>query len=222
MIHERREVCQRLRQAKRRGESMASLWETYQQKRRQAKRVIRKEKKENGKRMLQRIIEQGGPSCKLFWTDLRGKKKRRKITRMKGKEGAVVEETEQVLEVLAKHWEELGKSQNHSLDSRQEPEPSQGKSDMCQEVGWEEVVGVLKMLKRRKAPGPDGILNEMLIYGGSRMVESMISKFNVMKGCMEYPMDWKRSFVVPLFKDGDPEMASNYRGIALGSCVVKV
>ena len=34
---------------------------------------------------------------------------------MRGKDGAVVEETEQILEVLAKHWEELGKSHN-SLD----------------------------------------------------------------------------------------------------------
>ena len=27
---------------------------------------------------------------------------------------------------------------------------------------------------------------------------------------------------MPLYKDGDPELASNYRGIALGSCVAKV
>ena len=27
---------------------------------------------------------------------------------------------------------------------------------------------------------------------------------------------------MPLFKDGDPEMVGNYRGIALGSCVAKV
>ena len=85
------------------------------------KKVIRKEKKKNRKNKLQKIKEQGGPSCKLFWSDLRGKKKNRRITRMRGKDGAVVEETEQILEVLAKHWEELGKSCN-SLDPEQEPE----------------------------------------------------------------------------------------------------
>ena len=81
---------------------------------------------------------------------------------------------------------------------------------------------VLKTLKRGKAPGPDRILNEMLIYGGSRMVESMRCMFNVMRRSQVYPQDWKSSFVIPLFKDGDPESASNYRGIALGSCVAKV
>ena len=43
-----------------------------------------------------------------------------------------------------------------------------------------------------------------------------------MRSSQVYPQDWKSSFVIPLFKDGDPESASNYRGIALGSCVGKV
>ena len=183
--------------------------------------MIRKEKKKNRKDKLQKIKEQGGPSCKLFWSDLRRKKKSRRITRMRGNDEAVVEETEQVLEVLAKHWEELGKSRN-SLSPEQEPELVHESSDMCQEIGWEEVVKVLKMLKRGKAPGPDGILNEMLIYGGSRIVETLRCMFNVMRRSQVYPQDWKSSFVIPLFKDGDPESASNYRGIALGSCVAKV
>ena len=33
------------------------------------------------------------------------------------------------------------------------------------------------------------------------------------------PSEWKKSYVVPLYKSGDPEMA---RGIAMGSCVAKV
>ena len=37
---------------------------------------------------------------------------------------------------------------------------------MCKEVSWEEVVEVLKCLRRGKAPGPDGILNEIVIYSG--------------------------------------------------------
>ena len=104
VIQERREACQQLRQAKRRGDEVASLWETYRLKRKKVKKVIRKEKKENRQRTLQRIMEQGGPSCKLFWSDLQGKKKSKKIARMRGKECIAVEETEQVLEMLAKQW----------------------------------------------------------------------------------------------------------------------
>ena len=32
---------------------------------------------------------------------------------------------------------------------------------MCEEVSWEEVVAVIKCLKRGKAAGPDEIMNEM-------------------------------------------------------------
>ena len=41
---------------------------------------------------------------------------------------------------------------------------------MCKEVNWEEVMEVLKCLRREKAPDPDGILNEMVMYGGGRAV----------------------------------------------------
>ena len=36
------------------------------------------------------VREQGGTSCKPFWSNLKGKKKRRKIERMKAKGGRVV------------------------------------------------------------------------------------------------------------------------------------
>ena len=58
--------------------------------------MIRKEKRKNRKNKLQKIKEQEGPSCKLFWSDSRGKKKSWRITRMRGNDRAVVEETEQV------------------------------------------------------------------------------------------------------------------------------
>ena len=37
---------------------------------------------------------------------------------------------------------------------------------MCEEVSWGKVVAVMKCLKKGKAEGPDGIMNEMLMYGG--------------------------------------------------------
>ena len=93
-------------------------------------------------------------------------------------------------------------------------ESSEAQSDICEMVTTDEVVGILKQLKRGKATGPDGIPNEMMVYGGTRMVVT------IQHACC--PKDWRRNYIVPLYKDGDPEKASNYRGIALGSCMVKV
>ena len=41
---------------------------------------------------------------------------------------------------------------------------------MCEEVSWEEVVKVMKCLKRGKPVGPAGIRNVVLIYGGGQLV----------------------------------------------------
>ena len=50
---------------------------------------------------------------------------------------------------------------------------------MCEEVSWEKVVEVLKCWRRGKAPGPDGILNVMVMYGGGRLVDVMLQVINL-------------------------------------------
>ena len=68
------------------------------------------------------------------------------------------------LGVMERHWEELGRSS----EDCEIPDTEMGGCElsMCNEVSWEEVVGVLKWLRRGKALDPDGILNKMVIYGG--------------------------------------------------------
>ena len=83
-------------------------------------------------------------------------------------------------------------------------------------------VDVMKCLKRGKAAGPDGIMNEMLIYGGGWLVEVMLLMMNVVMKSECCPLDWKRSLLVSLHKDGNMEQVGNYRGTALGCSVVKV
>ena len=87
---------------------------------------------------------------------------------------------------------------------------------MCNEVSWEDVVEVLKCLRRGKAPGLGGILNEMVMYGGGRLVEVMLQVVNLVMRSVSCLADWKRSLLVPLHKDSDNEEVGNYRGIALG------
>ena len=81
---------------------------------------------------------------------------------------------------------------------------------------------VLKCLRRGKAPGLDGILNEMLMYGGGTLVEVMLQVMNLLLWSESCPADWKRSLLVPLHKDGDDEEVGNYRWIALGCSMAKV
>ena len=143
---------------------------------------------------------------------------------MKTRCGKVVDEPAEVVEELAKHWEELGKCTFWDNDQQvgQRELGGEDNGDMCEKVTWQEVLGLLRYLRRGKAPGPDGILNEMILYGGFRLIESLTQLLNIAIDEECVPSDWRKSYVVPLFKSGDTEVASNYRGIALGSCVAKV
>ena len=92
--------------------------------------------------------------------------------------------------------------------------------DMCEKVMWQQVLSMVRCLRRGKAPGPDGILNEMIVYGGFRVMETLAQLMNLAITEEYAPSEWR--YVMPLYKSGDPEVACNYRGIALGSCVAKV
>ena len=61
----------------------------------------------------------------------------------------------------------------------------------------------------------DGVLNEMLKFGGYWMRASLCHMFNIAFERQQIPSDWRNGLIVPLYKDGDKEMASNYRGITL-------
>ena len=129
-----------------------------------------------------------------------------------------------MLEELAKHWEDLGKQQTDGGQMIAEMEDRREGIglDMCEMVTWQQVLGVVKCLRRGKSPGPDGILNEMMVYGEFRLVETLAQLMNLAITEEYVPSEWRKSFVVPLYKSGDPEVAGNYREIALGSCVAKV
>ena len=93
-------------------------------------------------------------SCKLFWSDERGRRKEQRLNRMKDEEGRIVEEEDEVLAMLARHWEELGRnSKDCSEDVGPDTEMGGYELGMCKEVSWEEVVEVLKCLRRGEAPG---------------------------------------------------------------------
>ena len=77
---------------------------------------------------------------------------------------------------------------------------------------WQDVGKNLGGMRRGTAPSPDGILNENGDVGGGRLVEIMLPVINLVfsESCQA---DWKRSLLVPLYKDGDKEEVGNYRGL---------
>lgn len=85
-----------------------------------------------------------------------------------------------------------------------------------------EIAAAWRNLKKKKAPGFDGITNEVWIHGGDGLRDRLIAIIGKIWDGEEIPEDWKKAVIVPLFKKGDKEEPKNYRGISLLSTAYKL
>ncbi|KAK3509207.1 hypothetical protein QTP70_025560 [Hemibagrus guttatus] len=87
----------------------------------------------------------------------------------------------------------------------------------------DEVRKALKRMKSGKAVGPDDIPVEVWKCLGEAAVEFLTSLFNRVLESERMPEEWRRSVLVPIFKNkGDVQSCSNYRGIKLMSRTMKL
>ena len=69
----------------------------------------------------------------------------------------------------------------------------------------------LRILKRMKACGKDGILNEMLIFANEELIKIFKNIFNYILDKEEYPDKWNYSLTQLIYKEGDRNDTGNYR-----------
>ncbi|KXZ75606.1 hypothetical protein TcasGA2_TC035039 [Tribolium castaneum] len=87
----------------------------------------------------------------------------------------------------------------------------------------EEVSGVIRKLKKRKASGPDEISNRALKNLSLKVILELTGILNAMFSFRYFPQRWKMATVIFIPKPGkDPKFPQNHRPISLLSAVGKV
>ena len=86
---------------------------------------------------------------------------------------------------------------------------------------WE-VRRAIKRLQNGKAVGVDGVVGEVLKYGGEWMEESLWRLCAAVFVGEVVPVEWLRAIKVPVKKKGCGEVFEDYRGVTLLSVVGKV
>jgi len=89
-------------------------------------------------------------------------------------------------------------------------------------ITQEEVIDSIKCLKVGKASGPDGIDNRILKEEMHQLSNPLCDLFNSCLNTCKMPSCWKIANVCPIFKKGDPSLASNYRPISLLNTTEKI
>ena len=79
-----------------------------------------------------------------------------------------------------------------------------------------ELINATKLLCNGKAPGLDGIHNEMIKHFGLIMHTWILELLNDCIKCQQIPSMWRKSMVIALLKPGkDPKNLKSYRPISL-------
>ena len=87
----------------------------------------------------------------------------------------------------------------------------------------EELKSALRKLKSKKAPGSDGIHNDMLKHLGPSAQLFLLQIINQSWTQGKVPTQWKEAEIIPILKGGKPkEDPHSYRPISLVSCTGKV
>ncbi|KAK3544059.1 hypothetical protein QTP86_000867 [Hemibagrus guttatus] len=132
---------------------------------------------------------------------------------IKDRDGRVLTSEESVQRRWKEYFEELMNEEN---EREKRVEGVNSVEQKVDKIRKDEVRKALKRMKSGKAVGPDDIPVEVWKCLGEAAVEFLASLFNRVLESERMPEEWRRSVLVPIFKNkGDVQSCSNYRGIKL-------
>ncbi|KAK3552554.1 hypothetical protein QTP86_014821, partial [Hemibagrus guttatus] len=139
---------------------------------------------------------------------------------IKDRDGRVLTSEESVQRRWKEYFEELMNEEN---EREKRVEGVNSVEQKVDKIRKDEVRKTLKRMKSGKAVGPDDIPVDVWKCLGEAAVEFLANLFNRVLESERMPEEWKRSVLVPIFKNkGDVQSCSNYRGIKLMSHTMKV
>ena len=182
------------------------------------------------------LNESAETDFRLFWKLLKRFKRQNNETCQMLKVNSTIFEGNRVVEGFAEHFEQVFRQSGQSdgthcsdllyatLNNFTSDTTNIGSDSLEDAITADELDQAILSLKRRKAPGPDGILNEHLINGGLPLNSLLLILFNKILQQEVIPQSWKDSIIIPLYKGNrkcktDPK---SYRPISLVSCLSKL
>ena len=97
------------------------------------------------------------------------------------------------------------------------------RSDICRPFTPQELDLAIAKLRKGKAPGADGITNDMLHQLSSLAKHHLLHLFNACWESADVPASWRRAEIVAILKKKkNPAVPGSYRPISLLSCISKL
>ncbi|KAK3543525.1 hypothetical protein QTP70_023635, partial [Hemibagrus guttatus] len=194
----------------------------YKELQRRVKREVSKAKQKAYEELYTRLDSREGEKdlYRLARQRDRDGKDVQQVRVIKDRDGRVLTSEESVQRRWKEYFEELMNEEN---EREKRVEGVNSVEQKIDKIRKDEVRKALKRMKSGKAVGPDDIPVEVWKCLGEAAVEFLASLFNRVLESERMPEEWRRSVLVPIFKNkGDVQSCSNYRGIKLMSHTMKL
>lgn len=176
------------------------------------KENIRKDRRQRRMETIERHIRQTG-GIKKAYKELTNKKEW--IVKMKNSSGIKKIGRKEILNIATDYYTELYK------DNTNEREIELPDNEIIPYILQEETEKAINTQKSDKAPGPDGISNEILKQMKADLIPILTEIFNSVINTEIIPKQWTESNIILLFKKGNHCDMGNYRPISLMSNIYK-
>ena len=182
--------------------------ESYVQKRREYKSLLKSKRKAHRDRTVQ-ALQAGLKDPKMFWDTIRA-------ARPSYREPNTISKDE-----WYDHFNEVFNSFPVSIEERgltSEPHLAPNERachSLNIEITTEEISVAIKSLKNNKAAGPDGFIGEFF-KNSIDVIQPFLAKyFNYLFDHGLFPEEWSVAILQPIHKKGNVNIPDNYRGISL-------
>ena len=129
-------------------------------------------------------------------------------------------------EIWSNHFKNLCNSNTSQQDLQSLPDPESLFANINTILDFKieehELNRAIKRLKSGKAKGPDMLQNEMIKHSCEFMAPVFVKIFNLILETGTYPDAWSRSYLITIFKSGELDNPSDYRGLCISSCLSKL
>ena len=162
------------------------------------------------------------PSKKGLWKACKGLKKKFvpnyiKIKNMDGRHVPLAKRAETIATYLEEqHW---SNPLEHDVNTNQIVDSNEASAES---FTMHEICTAIKGAKPNKQPGPDGITTELIKWLDNANRRLLLDLFNSWWHSRTAPSALFTARVVPIFKKGDTDVASNYRPISLLNSFYKI
>ena len=208
----------------------------YLNKQTELREQIEKHQRQELRKKINKIVEEGGAKSNTFWETRRRIINHNKEDNYdtKDENGNTISDPQKEKEHIAKYFENLYQARegapSHTAwtthindtvkDITRNPENT---GNSYEKFNHEELDKTIRNLKRKKSTGPDNIPNEAFIEANQETRKIILEEMNKIQDHEEIPAIWQEGEIVRLYKGkGMKGKCSNERGITLSSNSGKV